>query len=258
MLKFFIDGFKINAMFTLFSRITGFVRDIFFAYFLGAGIHSDIFFIASKVPNLFRRITAEGAFTSSFLPVYSGLLNGKNSKNAEQFSKLIFIILLILITALTIILEIFMNELILLIATGFQENQNLLNQIITLSRFTILFLPIISIVALFGAMLNASGRFAPFAFTPIILNISLIVACLFISENMTIKNSTGAMNHAKGVATRRKAARKNRWTATWSSARRNNDPFSRRVRVLTNRMRSTGPLIRDFKDREERELFDRE
>lgn len=76
------------------------------------------------------------------------------------------------------------------------------------------------------------------------------------SESMTIANSHGAS--AKGVAARIKAGRKNRWTATWSTARRNNDPFSRRVRVLTNRMRSTGPLIRDFKDREERELFDRE
>ena len=188
MLKFFIDGFKINAIFTLFSRLTGFIRDIFFAYFLGAGIHSDIFFIASKIPNLFRRITAEGAFTSSFLPVYSGLLSGKNRKIAEEFSKLIFVILLILITILTIILEIFMNELILLIAPGFQENQELLNQIITLSRFTILFLPIISIVALFGAMLNASGKFAPFAFTPIILNVCLVIACIFIAKNMTIKS----------------------------------------------------------------------
>ena len=65
-------------------------------------------------------------------------------------------------------------------------------------------------------------------------------------------------NPAKATAARIKAGRKNRWSATWSTARRNNDPFSRRVRVLTNRMRSTGPLIRDFKDREERELFDRE
>ena len=81
------------------------------------------------------------------------------------------------------------------------------------------------------------------------------------SENMKIKNSTDgvqAKGVAKSVAARIKAARKNKWTARWSTARRNNDPFSRRVRVLTNRMRSTGPLIRDFKDREERELFDRE
>ena len=66
MLKFLIDGFKINAAYTFISRVTGFIRDIFFAYFLGAGFHSDIFFIASKIPNLFRRITAEGALTSSF------------------------------------------------------------------------------------------------------------------------------------------------------------------------------------------------
>jgi hypothetical protein len=76
------------------------------------------------------------------------------------------------------------------------------------------------------------------------------------SAGIKIANSKGAS--AKGVAARVKAGRKNRWTATWSTARRNNDPFSRRVRVLTNRMRSTGPLIRDFEDREERELFDRE
>ena len=68
----------------------------------------------------------------------------------------------------------------------------------------------------------------------------------------------GARDTRKAVAAMIRARRKNRWTRTWSTARRNNDPFSRRVRVLTNRMRSTGPLIRDFEDREEKELFDRE
>ena len=66
MVSFLIKGFKTNAVFTLISRITGFIRDIFFAHFLGASVHSDIFFIASKIPNLFRRITAEGALTASF------------------------------------------------------------------------------------------------------------------------------------------------------------------------------------------------
>ena len=59
MLDFFLRGFRINAIFTFISRISGFVRDMFFAHFLGAGLHSDIFFIATKLPNLFRRITAE-------------------------------------------------------------------------------------------------------------------------------------------------------------------------------------------------------
>ena len=88
MLKFFIDGFKINAIFTLFSRLTGFIRDVFFAYFLGAGIHSDIFFIASKIPNLFRRITAEGAMTSSFLPTYSKKVMHISFEILRNFGKL--------------------------------------------------------------------------------------------------------------------------------------------------------------------------
>ncbi len=187
MLNTLIKGFKINAIFTLFSRITGFVRDIFFAYFLGAGIHSDIFFIASKIPNLFRRITAEGALTSSFLPIYSSLLEKKNKACAEEFSKIILFILCISIFLITIFLEFFMEELVLLFAPGFRKNIIIFEDIVFLARFTILFLPFISIVALFGSMLNASGRFAPFAFSPVILNISLIFSCLMITESMSIK-----------------------------------------------------------------------
>ncbi len=188
MLKFFVEGFRINALFTLFSRITGFLRDMFFAHYLGAGFHSDIFFVATKLPNLFRRITAEGALTSSFLPIYSGLINGNQKILAENFSKLIFIILLVFVTLLTIILQIFLDEVIIFIAPGFLDNKKLLDEIVTLSRFTIFFMPIISIVALFGAMLNASGRFGPFAFIPIIINITFIFSCLMITDDLKIKS----------------------------------------------------------------------
>ena len=71
--SFFIRGFTESAFFTFVSRISGFIRDIFIATFLGAGIFSDVFIIAFKLPNLFRRITAEGALTSAFLPIYSKL-----------------------------------------------------------------------------------------------------------------------------------------------------------------------------------------
>ena len=70
MKNFLIKGFKINALLTILSRITGFIRDIVLAFFLGAGIISDIFFISSKLPNLFRRITAEGAMTSFFADIF--------------------------------------------------------------------------------------------------------------------------------------------------------------------------------------------
>ena len=85
--SFFIKGFTQLASLTFLSRITGFVRDIFIASFLGAGIASDIFFIAFKLPNLFRRITAEGALTSALLPMYTKLIEKKNKVFAIRFYK---------------------------------------------------------------------------------------------------------------------------------------------------------------------------
>ena len=184
----FIKGFKINALLTILSRITGFIRDIFLAFFLGAGIVSDIFFVSSKLPNLFRRITAEGAMTSSFLPIYSKLLHKKKSENAQKFSAIICFFLILLLTIIVILFEIFMPFFITIIAPGFIDNENIFSDIVILSRFTILFLPFISITAFFGAMLNASGRFFYFAFTPIIFNLSIIISCFFITEKLEIKS----------------------------------------------------------------------
>ena len=188
MIKFFIKGFRVNALLTILSRITGFIRDIVLAFFLGAGIASDIFFISSKLPNLFRRITAEGAMTSSFLPIYSKLLHQDKSDNAQKFSAIICFLLIIFITILVILLEIFMPFFIKIIAPGIVNNEKIFSDIVTLSRFTIIFLPFISMTAFFGAMLNASGRFFYFAFTPIIFNLSIIISCFYIHEALKIKS----------------------------------------------------------------------
>ena len=85
--SFFIRGFTQSATLTFLSRISGFMRDIFIAAFLGAGVFSDIFLIAFKLPNLFRRITAEGALTSAFLPIYSKLIEKKGKIFADKFLK---------------------------------------------------------------------------------------------------------------------------------------------------------------------------
>ena len=188
MIKFFIKGFRVNALLTILSRITGFIRDIVLAFFLGAGIASDIFFISSKLPNLFRRITAEGAMTSSFLPIYSKLLHQKKSENAQKFSAIICFFLILLLIILVIIFEIFMPFFVKIIAPGLINDAKVFNDIVTLSRFTIIFLPFISITAFFGAMLNASGRFFYFAFTPIIFNLSIIISCFFITDALKIKS----------------------------------------------------------------------
>ncbi len=188
MIKFFIRGFRVNALLTILSRVTGFIRDIVLAFFLGAGVVSDIFFISSKLPNLFRRITAEGAMTSSFLPIYSKLLHQKKSDDAQKFSAIICLFLIIILSILVIIFEIFMPFFVKIIAPGVKNNEKIFNDIVILARFTIIFLPFISLTAFFGAMLNASGRFFYFAFTPIIFNFFIIISCFFITETLKIRS----------------------------------------------------------------------
>ena len=184
----FIKGFKHTAFITFLSRITGFIRDVFIAAFLGAGIHSDIFLIAFKLPNLFRRITAEGALTSAFLPIYTLLVEKKGSFFASEFFKIFVIRVVVYLSLLMVVLEIFMPFLILLLAPGFIENDLVVGQIVILSRITIIFMPLISIVALLGVVGNVSGRFWPIASTPIILNFCLIISCYFISDFEFLKS----------------------------------------------------------------------
>ena len=184
----FIKGFKHTALITFLSRITGFIRDVFLASFLGAGIHSDIFIIAFKLPNLFRRITAEGALTSALLPIYTLLKEKKGIVFANNFFKVFTFRVIICLTILLAIFEIFMPFIIYLLAPGFANEDMLLNQIILLSRITIFFMPLISIVALLGVVTNISGRFWAIATTPIILNICLIFACFFIKEEEFLKS----------------------------------------------------------------------
>ena len=186
--SFFIKGFAQLASLTFLSRITGFVRDIFIASFLGAGILSDIFLIAFKLPNLFRRITAEGALTSALLPMYVKLIEEKNKAFAIKFYKTIAVKVFIYLSILTIILQIVMPFVVYVLAPGFSDNTLVVNQIISLTRITVIFMPLISMVAILGIITNVSGRFWPFAFTPIILNLSLIIGCFFISDFWSIKS----------------------------------------------------------------------
>tara|TARA_B110000261_G_scaffold2298_1_gene2389 strand:+ start:615 stop:2237 length:1623 start_codon:yes stop_codon:yes gene_type:complete len=180
--SFFIKGFKHTAFITLLSRISGFIRDIFIATFLGAGIFSDIFLIAFKLPNLFRRITAEGALTSAFLPIYTLLIQEKGKSFANDFFISFLIKAVFYLSLLLILFELFMPFVIYILAPGFANNDIVTTQIILLSRITIIFMPLISVVALLGVITNVSGRFWPIALTPIILNGCLIISCYFISD----------------------------------------------------------------------------
>ena len=186
--SFFIRGFTQSATLTFFSRISGFIRDIFIAAFLGAGIFSDIFLIAFKLPNLFRRITAEGALTSACLPIYTKLIEQKGKSFSEKFLKVFIFQTAFFLFLLTIILQIIMPFCIYFLAPEFSDNSLVIDQITALSRITIIFMPLISVVALLGVATNVSGKFWILAFTPTILNSSIILGCFFINDYWTIKS----------------------------------------------------------------------
>ena len=186
--SFFIKGFTQTAFLTVISRISGFARDIFIAGFLGAGIFSDIFLIAFKIPNLLRRITAEGALTSALLPIYSKLKEQNGEVLAFIYFKKVFFRVVISLFILMIIFQIIMPFIIHFLALGFINNEDAINQITALSRITIIFMPLISIVAMLGVATNVSGKFWILAFTPIILNSSIILGCFFINDYWTIKS----------------------------------------------------------------------
>ena len=186
--SFLIRGFTQSAFFTIISRLSGFIRDIFIAAFLGAGIVSDVFLIAFKLPNLFRRITAEGALTSAFLPTYSKLKLQTSEFLAFIYFKSVLYRVSTALIIIMIIFQIIMPFIIQFLAPGFLNDEDVLNQIITLSRITIIFMPLISITALLGVSTNVSGKFWILAFTPTILNVSVILGCFFINDHWTIKS----------------------------------------------------------------------
>ena len=141
------------GFFTLISRILGYVRDILIAIFLGSSFVADAFFVAFRLPNTFRRLFAEGTFNAAFIPSYAGMLS-KNKIEADNFAKNIFNLLFIILLFFVLVAEIFMPQLIFLIAPGFYKDPEKLNLAVDLSRITFPFLFFICLASFFGAILN--------------------------------------------------------------------------------------------------------
>ncbi len=174
------------SFFTLISRILGYVRDILIAIFLGTSLFADAFFVAFRLPNTFRRLFAEGTFNAAFIPSYAGEL-AKDKKQADNFAKNIFNLLFIILLFFVLVAEIFMPQLIYLIAPGFYKNPEKLKLAIELSRITFPFLFFICLASFFAAILNSYNKFAVAAAAPIILNVVLI-GSLFFSQWLNISD----------------------------------------------------------------------
>ena len=166
------------SFFTIISRLLGYLRDILVAIFLGTGFLADVFFVAFRIPNTFRRLFAEGTFNAAFVPSYSSeLVKGKNKSNkfANEIFNLLFLILLLLV----LVIQIFMPMFVSLIAPGFIDDNDKMNMAINLTRITFPFLMLVSLASFFSGILNSHNRFAAAAAAPIILNFVLIMVLLF-------------------------------------------------------------------------------
>lgn len=163
-----------NSFGILFSRVLGFLRDMLTASALGANIYSDIFFVAFKLPNLFRRIFAEGAFTQAFIPAYA------HSKHKSLFSANIFLLFLSIILVITLLVNIVPSLATAAIAVGFNEETIELSAPYVAINFW--YLPLIFGVTFLSTMLQYKRHFATTAFSTALLNISLIIALLLAED----------------------------------------------------------------------------
>jgi putative peptidoglycan lipid II flippase len=162
---------------TAISRIFGFARDTLMAALLGAGPVADAFFVALRFPNLFRSLFAEGAFSAAFVPIFVGTLTGEGRIRAIVFAEQTLAVLTTALLGFVVVVELLMPWAIVLLAPGFVGTPAF-DLAVEFSRLTFPYLLFISLTALQGGILNAFGRFAAPAATPILLNLSLITALL--------------------------------------------------------------------------------
>lgn len=163
---------------TLLSRVTGLVRDSLMASYLGAGLVADAFAVAFRFPNMFRSLFAEGAFNAAFVPLFTGKLEGEGREAARQFAEQSYAVLGVLVFGVVALMEIVMPWAIYLLAPGFDDVPGKIELAAEFSRITFPYLLFISMVSLQSGVLNALGRFAAAAGTPVLLNVTAVAVLL--------------------------------------------------------------------------------
>lgn len=166
---------------TLVSRILGLVRDIVFARYFGASLVMDAFLVAQRIPNMLRRFFAEGAFSAGFIPVMARYRENHDHEDAREFVDAIagtFGIVLFLVTLVGVVAS---PLLVLIVAPGFVGDGGDFDLAALMLRFTFPYLLFVSLTAFAGGILNTYGRFGVPAFTPVILNVVLITAAIWVA-----------------------------------------------------------------------------
>jgi putative peptidoglycan lipid II flippase len=165
--------------YTMVSRVLGFVRDQLIAAALGTGMISDAFFVATRLTNMFRSLFAEGAFSTAFVPVFSRTLEAQGPAGAKRLAEEALSLLLAGLLAFLLLAELFMPELVPVIAVGFDTDPEQFSVTVALTRITFPYLLFITLASLQGGILNSLNKFAAAAVTPVLLNLFQIGAVLW-------------------------------------------------------------------------------
>ncbi|WP_323760738.1 murein biosynthesis integral membrane protein MurJ [Maricaulis sp.] len=184
----------IVGVLTMASRVLGLVREMLLAAALGAGVVTDVFLTAFQFPNLFRRIFAEGAFNSAFVPLYAGKLESGEQDEAIRFARQVMSVLLTTMVVLVVGAQFLMPWLMYALGPGFVGEPGPFELAVLLTQITMPYLLMMSLSAMLSGVLNSHGRFAVAAAAPVLLNLFLI-AILYFSpaegENMALHLSIG-------------------------------------------------------------------
>src|ERR1700760_599651 len=166
---------------TMLSRILGFARDMLIAAILGAGPIADAFFVALKLPNLFRRLFGEGAFNAAFVPAFAGLLTAEGPAAARRFASEAFAVMTFWLGLLTIAGELLMPQMMAVLAPGFAATPEKFALAVALSRITFPYLLLICLAALVSGVLNGLDRFTAASASYVLFNIVSIACMLWLT-----------------------------------------------------------------------------
>lgn len=182
--RFLVKSTSLISAGTLSSRILGFLRDIILAKFLGTGLRADAFFVAFKIPNLFRDLVGEGATNAAIVPVLSEYQQKQNRQDFWEFVHVVFVIALIVLSVLTILGILCAPWIVRLIAPGFMMDPQKLQLTVRLTKMMFPYLIFIGLTAYSMGILFTFRSFLVPAFSPCLLNIALIVSALLCSRTM--------------------------------------------------------------------------
>lgn len=169
---------------TLLSRVFGMVRDLVVAYFFGAGMAADAFFAAFRIPNLLRRLLAEGALTVSFIPIFTEYLSVKTRDEAFELARAVVTLASLVLAVVTVLGVLLAPYIVWLFAPGFAAEPDKFALTVLLTRIVFPYIFLVGLVALAMGLLNSLGRFAGPALSPVMLNIGMIASVYLLSGSL--------------------------------------------------------------------------